>query len=58
MPSMCSSSGSLSKARFRKFLVSLCVGSPFHLHRVGVFDEEKPLIWVAIQVGSAHMSAH
>jgi hypothetical protein len=34
--------GSLPKVRFHKFLVSLCVGSPIHLHGVEVFDEAKP----------------
>jgi hypothetical protein len=34
--------GSLMEARFREFLVSLCVGSLFRLRRVGVFDEAKP----------------
>jgi hypothetical protein len=42
MPSMSSPSGSLLEVRFHKFLVSLHVGSPFHLHGVGVFDEAKP----------------
>jgi hypothetical protein len=42
MPSASSPSGSLSEARFLKFLVSLCVGSLLCLHGVGVFDEAKP----------------
>jgi hypothetical protein len=42
MPSTSSTSGSLPEARFREFLVSLCVGSLFRLRRVGVFDEAKP----------------
>jgi hypothetical protein len=33
---------SLPEVRFRKFLLSLCVGSLFCLHGVGVFDEAKP----------------
>jgi hypothetical protein len=41
MPSTSSPSGSLSEARFHKFLVSLCVGSLFCMHRVGVFDKAK-----------------
>jgi hypothetical protein len=43
MPSTSSPSRSLPRARFCKFLVFLCVGSLFCLHRVGVFDEAKPL---------------
>jgi hypothetical protein len=43
MPSVSSPSGSLLRARFYKFLVFQCVGSLFCLHRVGVFDEAKPL---------------
>jgi hypothetical protein len=39
MPSASSPSGSLPEVRFRKFLVSLCVGSQIRLHRVEVFDE-------------------
>jgi hypothetical protein len=41
MPSASSPSGSLSEVRFRKFLVSLFVGSLVHLHRVEVFDGAK-----------------
>jgi hypothetical protein len=42
MPSVSSPSGSLPKARFHEFLVSLCVRSLFRLRRVRVFDEAKP----------------
>jgi hypothetical protein len=43
MPSASFPSGSLPEVRFRKFLVSLCVGSLIRLHGVEVFDEAKPL---------------
>jgi hypothetical protein len=43
MQSVSSPSKSLPEARFHEFLVSLCVGSLFHLHGVRVFDGAKPL---------------
>jgi hypothetical protein len=43
MPSASSPFGSLPEVRFRKFLVSLCVGSLIRLHGVEVFDKAKPL---------------
>jgi hypothetical protein len=42
MPSATSPSGSLLEARFRKFLVSMCVGSQIYLQWVEVFDEAEP----------------
>jgi hypothetical protein len=42
IPFASSPSGSLPEVRFRKFLVSLCVGSQIRLHGVEIFDEAKP----------------
>jgi hypothetical protein len=42
MPSASLPFGCTPEARLHKFLVSLCVGSPFRLHRVGVSGEVKP----------------
>jgi hypothetical protein len=42
MPSASSPSISLPEVWFRKFLVSLCVGSMIRLHWVEVIDEAKP----------------
>jgi hypothetical protein len=41
LPSASFPSGSFLEVRFRKFLVSLCVGSQIRLHRVEVFEKVK-----------------
>jgi hypothetical protein len=59
MPSVSLPFGCTPDARLHKFLVPLCVGSPFRLHRVGVSGEVKPPTpdTGGDTSGSAHMSA-